>query len=154
MHDPVCRDRVPGAVVTRVVPFDPDHLAQIDVQDAQIGTFPDTQEYRERLMDAGPCWSLLDGDGNPLACAGLWIPWEGRGVLWAILGRHTPMLDLTRAAQSMFDEIRIRRLEFFVEVSFPQGHRWALMLGFQPEGTMRAFDPMGRDYILYSKVGT
>ena len=154
MHDLVGRDRVHGAVVTTVVPYLPEHLGQIDVQDAQVGTFPDTQEYSERLLGAGPCWSLLDAQGIPLACAGLWIPWEGRGVLWAILGRDTPMLDLTRAAQKMFAEIGVRRLEFFVEVSFQQGHRWALMLGFQAEGTMRAFDTIGRDYILYSKVST
>jgi hypothetical protein len=45
-----------------------------------------------------------------------------------------------------------KRIETSVATDFEQGHRWAQMLGFKNEGTMRCFTPQGMDCDLYARI--
>lgn len=139
--------------MTELVQFEPRHLDLMEIQDAQRGTFPHgDQSYGLSLMKAGPCWSVVV-DGHIVACGGLCVQWEGRAVVWAILSKGAPLVPVTRAVLRVIQSRGIpRRLECFVDVSFPQGIRWAEMLGFQREGLMRAFSPDGRDHLLFARV--
>lgn len=139
--------------MTSLVPFEPDHLDRLDIQDAQRGTFPaGDPAYALSLIKAGPCWSVFVGD-SVVACGGLCIQWEGRGVAWAIISKGAPLVPVTRSVLHVLNQHGIpRRVECFVDVSFREGVRWAEMLGFQREGLMRAFSPDGRDHLLFARV--
>lgn len=139
--------------MTSLVPFEPSHLARLEVQDAQRGTFPvDDPAYALSLMKAGPCWSVFVG-GRVVACGGLCVQWEERAVAWAIISHGAPLIPVTRSVLHVLGQRGIpRRVECFVDVSFQEGIRWAEMLGFQREGLMRAFSPDGRDHILFARV--
>lgn len=139
--------------MTDLVPFEPAHLDLLEVQDAQRGTFPvGDPAYALSLIKAGPCWSVFVG-GRVVACGGLCIQWEGRGVAWAIISEGAPLVAVTKSVIHVLGLPGIpRRVECFVDVSFQEGIRWAEMLGFQREGLMRAFSPDGRDHVLFSRV--
>lgn len=139
--------------MTEIVPFVPEHLESMDVQHAQRGTFPEgSRAYALSLMRGGPCWSVIIY-GRVVACGGLFVPWEGRGIAWAIISSDAPFVTLTRAVLRVLAMPGIpRRVECFVDVHFQQGMRWAEMLGFQREGLMRSFTPDGRDHVLFARV--
>ena len=39
-----------------------------------------------------------------------------------------------------------------IRQSFSAGVKWARILGFEPEGVMRAYDENGDNYILYVRI--
>jgi RimJ/RimL family protein N-acetyltransferase len=45
-----------------------------------------------------------------------------------------------------------KRVEAYVDANFEAGHRWITMLGFEREGYMRAFSPLGDDAVLYARI--
>lgn len=136
-----------------LVAFLPEHLSALALQPAQEGTADVMDEaYALGLAAGGPAWTLFGRDGRPLACGGLYGVWTGRAIAWALLSPLAPMVAVTRAARVMLGGSGVRRVECFVDVDFPQGHRWATMLGFRPEGVMRAFCPRGRDHTLYARI--
>lgn len=139
----------------RIVPFEPDHLKQLLLQPSQAMMQPllDSAEYAQSLKDAGPAYSLVDGD-EVFACAGLIPQWEGRAVAWALISEEAGphFLRITRAVRRCFDLHPFRRIETAVSHDFQQGHRWAQMLGFTREGLMRSYTPDGRDCDLYARV--
>jgi len=98
--------------------------------------------------------TVLDDEGNPVACGGVTEVWPGRAQTWAILikesGRY--MTRITRAAKELFDRCSSARIEITVESNFEQGKRWAEILGFKEEAYMRKYFPNGSDAIIFSKV--
>lgn len=139
----------------RIVQFEPDHLKLLLLQPSQAIMQPllDNPEYAQSLKDAGPAYSAVDGDAV-FACAGFIPQWEGRAIAWALIsaeaGRH--FVTITRAVKRAMDLHQFRRVETAVAHEFPQGHRWARMLGFTREGLMRRYTPDGRDCDLYARV--
>ena len=136
-----------------LVPFEARHIISLAprLQSAQIG-FPGLSlEYGQAMRGNGPCWTLADLHGIPVACGGLFRQWEGRAIAWAFLAADAPMLEATRAAALVLDACDLRRVECWVDVDFQAGHRWARLLGFEREGLMRSFSPDGRDHILYAR---
>lgn len=139
-----------------VIPFRPDHLHALVLQEAQFAAMPMLSKhgYGEVLMQAGPCFTLADSDGRVYACAGLMDMWENRAHAWALLshdaGRY--FVRIVRAMRAYLELQDIRRIEAAVDAQFSQGHRLMHMLGFEREGHMRAFMPDGRDAVLYGRV--
>lgn len=139
----------------RIVPFEPNHLNRLLLQPSQAIMQPtlSNPEYAVSLYKAGPAYSLVDGDAV-LATAGLIEQWEGRAVGWALIsaesGAH--FLKIHKAVLRTMTIHPYRRIETAVACDFPQGHRWANMLGFEREGRMRSYTPDGRDCDLYSRI--
>jgi len=51
------------------------------------------------------------------------------------------------------DGCYLHRIEMTVDCDFPQGHRWAKMLGFTMEAErMRGYRPDGGDCALYARL--
>jgi hypothetical protein len=138
-----------------IVPFEPEHLAAIHLQPAQISLQPTLMqpEYGPALQAAGPCYSAMVDD-QVIACAGFYPQWEGRAIVWALIsasaGRH--FFALHKAVLRTFNAHGYRRLETAVVVGFVEGERWARMLGFICEGRMRGYMPDGTDCDLYARV--
>lgn len=132
----------------KVVPFHMEHLARLDVQEAQRAEFE-----RSAVASFGDAHTALV-DGHPVACAGLLELWPGRAWAWALVGRDAGphMLSITHAVREQLQRSPFRRIELAVDATFGNGCRWARALGFDLEARARAFMPDGRDAFLYSRV--
>lgn len=138
-----------------IVPFSPDHLKQLVLQDAQqfLSRAIVEEDYGEAVKDGGPCFTAFDGD-KVLICGGLMHIWDNRSVAWSLIGADTGkhFIGIYRAIMGFLSVQTIRRIEATVDVGFAQGHRMVGMLGFQREGVMRAYLPDGRDVVQYARV--
>lgn len=139
------------------VPFDPGHIRQIRIQEAQL---PDLmkvspQEVRE-LARGREAWSGF-ADGRCMGAAGIIdVPgWPNRSIAWAIFGQDIRqfMVSGFRFIKNVVDNCPRRRVEMTVEYDFKQGHRFAKLLGFTVEAPrMVAYSQHGTDMTLYAKV--
>jgi RimJ/RimL family protein N-acetyltransferase len=138
---------------SRVIPFEPEHLLALDLQDAQRGAVsPDLMGQAELCKASGPCWTVVDGE-RVTACAGFLIWWPGRATGWALIGKDVAgrgLLALTRVVRLALEESGLNRVDSHVEDGFEQGHRWAAILGATYEGRMRKYCPNGKDAHLYA----
>lgn len=137
-----------------IVPFAPEHLRALVLQDAQAWMGPMLQhDYGESLRRGGPCFTAMDGD-HVLACAGVLRMWENRDYAWALLaqdcGAH--FVGIYRGIKRFLDLHDTRRVETAVDSKFAAGHRLMELLGFEREGLMRAYLADGRDCDLYARV--
>jgi hypothetical protein len=139
----------------QVYAFEPDHLHELDLQKAQKLLQPTLSDpvYAESLYKAGPAYSAVV-NGDVVACLGMIQMWEGRAVAWGLIGENAAphLYSITKAILRVFDLHPFRRVETAVACDFQQGHRWAQMLGFEREGTMKHYTPDGRDCDLYARV--
>lgn len=107
---------------------------------------------------AGPCAALVAPDGTVLCVGGVVLDpaWPHRGVVWSLVSAHAGphMLNLTRAVRAWLDQVPVRRFELYVDAQFPQGARWARLLGFQLETPepMRHFLPNGNGAYMFGRV--
>lgn len=135
----------------RVEPFKAEHLATLELQEAQ-SVFADKYNpaYGKALEECGGSYTGF-ADGRPVICAGLIEQWEGRALAWALVssdaGRH--FVHVTRIIRRAIEMSQFRRIEAHVDCEFYQGIRWAEMLGFEVEARMRRFMADGRDAFLY-----
>lgn len=137
-----------------VIPFDPEHLQHLELQDAQQYMVSHIcVQYLKALQAVGPAASA-EVDGRILACAGVAFQGFNMGVLWAFVskdaGRHFVKLD--RCVRRLLSITNLKRIEATTEVSFNQGCRWLTLLGFENEGRMRAYGPTGEDHYRFARV--
>lgn len=139
------------------VPYEPGHLALVDLQPAQAAwrQWALRPGYAESLVAPGRAWTGLE-DGRVLGCAGLAaVPGDpGRAVAWALFGRIPPRLwpAVVAKVRRVFAESGLRRIEATVQDGFGNGCRLAHLLGLEVEGRMRAFAPDGSDQFLYART--
>lgn len=138
-----------------LVPFKPEHLRMLVLQDAQAWMQPMIEEadYADALVAAGPCWTLTDGETVAM-CAGLVRMWETRAQAWSLMSAHAGrrMIRVVRIMKGLIDLQAERRIEAVVDEEFEQGHRLIRMLGFVKEGVMRAYLPDGGSVAMYARV--
>ncbi len=115
-----------------------------------------TEEYETQLMRGDRAFALWIGD-TIIASFGYMEIWQGRRLIWAVMGVETSkhMRELTAIAKRMLKQYYYRRSEIYVDATFPQGFRWAKMLGFTLETPepMKGFFPQGGDAYLFSLQG-
>ncbi|CAB4126151.1 hypothetical protein UFOVP68_13 [uncultured Caudovirales phage] len=111
-----------------------------------------TPQTLQARIDTGLAFAVIDGN-EILALGGAQDLWPGRAVAWGLLcsGIGATMVPITRAVRRFLDTSPIRRIEAEVAVDHEEGRRWAEMLGFKREGTMRAYFN-GADFHLYARV--
>ncbi len=138
--------------------FHPEHLNGLDVQGHQISATEMVQEGEaEWLAKAGPAYTVRRPDGSMVAALGIVHLWDGRGMGWALLGAdiRDVMLPLTRAVSAWLRlQNPYRRTEAFIDPTFPQGVRWAELLGFVRETPlpMPRFYPNGNSAYMYARI--
>lgn len=139
----------------RIEAFKPQHLENLILQESQIMLQPllADADYRESLFTAGPAYSAIVGD-VVIASLGIIPQWENRATAWGLIsnaaGKH--FIGVTKAIKRFLELQDYRRIETPVTTNFAEGHRWAQLLGFQNEGTMRCYTPWGEDCDLYAKI--
>ncbi len=106
----------------------------------------------QRFIDSGLAFAVVDGS-EVLALGGARDIWPGRAVAWGLLssGIGATMVPITRAVRRFLDTCPTRRIEAEVAVDHEEGRRWVEMLGFEREGTMRAYWG-NADFHLYARV--
>lgn len=125
-------------------------------QQSQIASLPDTPEVRKLLEAQFQTFWL---DGQPEALIGFAMLWpgvaRGMGLLSekaltrpVALSRH-----VLRWLEADYLRMELRRLEVTVDERHPAAHRWAIALGFHPEGRMEQYGPDGACHWLYAKLG-
>lgn len=147
----------------RIEKLTADHLRSIDIQAAQRGE----RAIMERLSDECVAaigenvtgFALTGEDGRVWVCYGLEPQHPGVVRGWSLIAEGIPrsaMLLMTRLSikEVAYQLKKNHRIEMIVDTMFVQGHRWARMLGFEWEGTMRQWSPDRRDMDLYAIVRT
>lgn len=143
-----------------VVPYQPAHMLALQGRQAEVASIRALggAEQAAALCDRGElAYSVLVGD-RPVACIGITDYWRGVGAAWAFMSPDAPRYFKTiHGGVSMFlrrvlEDGEFHRIETSVLVGFTAGHRWALRLGFVPEGLKRQYGPDRADYIAYARV--
>lgn len=137
-----------------IVPFRAEHLARLSLQSAQLSMSKElTNPDYAKMLESMYSYSLIDGD-DVLCCAGLLQMWPGRSVGWAMVSHKAgrKFMEIHRNVAAAIRMCPDRRVEIAVDSEFPEGKRWAKMLGLEYEGTMRGYGIDGRDHDLYARV--
>lgn len=129
-----------------LIPFEKWHLAQVVPQPAQAGA-----DLSGDWVSDGVAWTAVS-DGQIVACGGLLSQWEGRHVAWLLVGCGCPLRPVVKAAKRILASCAARRVEATVSSQFAQARKLVSMLGFEPEGTLRAYGPKGEDFLMFSRV--
>ena len=120
--------------------------------------------FRERALSQigqlpiPTAWALLAGD-TPLAAFGTLLHWVGRAEGWMVLARladRRARVAAARAASAKMDELQrhaaYRRIEMWVLDGEPWAPSFSRALRMRCEAVVEAFDPLGRDHLLYARI--
>lgn len=113
-----------------------------------------TVQHGEAIEKAGNACTVLDGD-IPVVVGGIFKFWQNRGEAWLIFGKvkTQDFITIFKMVQRFISMSPLRRIEMVIDHDFPQGHRWAKLLGFEKEAEcLRSYLPDGRDVSLYALV--
>jgi RimJ/RimL family protein N-acetyltransferase len=135
-----------------IIPFRPEHLAQINLQERQRRTISHmTPEWLLVLAQGGPAVSAVVDD-RIIGSAGIVVQSEHVGFLWGAISQDAGayFLQLHRAAVRLLDVPQLQRIEAVTEVDFPAGRRWLELLGFECEGRIPGDGPNGDDHYRYA----
>lgn len=123
--------------MTHIAPFQYDDLKHLAVQDRHAETLAKVLEQDKALVGAltQNQWSSTAWQsplGMPLACYGILPGGEG----WAFLAKdlRRDMIAITRHARGDLDRYarEIGPTWIRVDPKFPEGQRWAKLLGYRP----------------------
>lgn len=136
-----------------MIDFHPFHMRQLKVQDKQ-------KHYMDHLNDEtminfqGDLYTYVDGEVQ--AVVGMQKQWSGRAVVFAMIGQVKNWVAFTRQVKAIMNEHAnkhgIIRLELTTECDFEQASRWAQMLGFSKESTMKHYGVDGADHVMWVKL--
>ncbi len=144
---------VPPAVA--IVPFEAAHASMIQLQPEQWQEIGPSvgHEHALKLARGGPAFTMLSYS-FPVAAAGLIEVHPHYATAWALLGWDAGevMLAMTRAIRQVLAAAVYSRVDTTVRTDFPQGQRWARMLGLERRCTMAKWGPDGSDFDLYERI--
>lgn len=109
-------------------------------------------------LKRGVALSLFDKDDNLIGVLGGYLIWRGVASIGAIFTPHLKknpvqsvkkILEILALSETRF---KLHRVEMYVQADYRTGHKWAGVLNFQPEGTLRKFGPDAKDFVIYGRV--
>lgn len=116
------------------IQFEFNHLDQIEPQAEQIKY----GRLNNHSYDPGPSRTMIR-DGVVLFCGGIIPHKESIGLPWSVISKHASCYDMLYVARDTYDFLdkhlndgTFVRLIISVREGFKPGHRFALMLGFDP----------------------
>lgn len=142
-----------------VIPFKASHLKKMKVHSSQAFLEPHFEDP-DALQWTDLSYSAVDPfAGKICGCLGVIPQWPGRAVAWAVIAEGVTvreMVFITKATVDFLESIqanpKYRRVETTVMSNWPQGARWAERLGFDYEGTLKAWGPNGGNFDMYGRV--
>lgn len=142
----------------RFVPFRPEHMGDIELQEAQacFRVLMSKATYGQALCEPGLSFSGLV-NGIIVGCAGVLPHWPGRAIAWAVLSNQIPARAwpaITRKVIQVFDAAHAQghaRIECTVDCEHYTGMEWVRRLGFDKPVRLERYSPQGRDHFLYRR---
>lgn len=136
-----------------IIDYQPEHMLAIQWQREQEG-YGTSRSHAEAV---GHSWSAKTAlqDGVPVMCAGIMEVWEQRAMAWAAVdwrANRATFLEAHKAMLPELDRAPFRRLEMYVKPGFFAAWRWAQLLGFTYESTMKAGSPDGKDLFVFVRL--
>lgn len=115
----------------------------------------DDPQWCAGMIHPGLSYGVLD-DGEVVAGYGILPMGAGRGWLWAMFDREIGprrFLRAVRQGERLLDGFMgsFYRVEATVKVGYTEGVRFADLMGFEREGTLRKYDGV-HDYHMYARV--
>lgn len=140
-----------------IVPFDPGLMDAIKPRwPAAIG---DASAVRDAVGNGNADNARIAlVDGVPVGAGGAIEMWPGVGHAWVLAGEVEPSLSFqaVRACRAFLDELqrpgRFHRLQADIRCGFFQAMRFAELLGFEDEYTMKAYSADKSDYRRFARV--
>lgn len=135
-----------------IVPFEPEHLAQID---PPAMTAWQVRRFAETYESGGPAFTGIEG-GVVLGCAGVVVE-EGVGRAWACFSdaiRERPMVlhrAIVRGLRAVEQTHNPSHIETTVYERFPRARQWLERLGFRFEEELQNRWGTGMTYLRYVK---
>ena len=119
-----------------------------------------TDEMRELSLEREKSGTCITGwlDGTIIGVAGIDKCWEGVGDVWLML---TPSINsnvregykcIRQGMKKLIKDNKMRRLQSYGRVDFPECHILFKHLGFKVEGLARKYSPDGVDCIMYARL--
>lgn len=141
----------------RITPFAIGDLARLDVQDTQafeMPAGPDDPRATQLLAMSCDARTVFAPDGTVLVCFGMVAEHAQAMTAWALFSRHAGpwMLPITRWVRAYFDALDIERIDMLVRADFPEGQRWAMLLGCWHECTRARAFADGTDQRIYARL--
>lgn len=137
-----------------IVPYRAEHLDELVLQWAQAPSGVWFTREQALALEGTEAWSGIY-DNEPVICSGVVQVWQGRYMAWSYVSKNAGIcfVSIHKAVRRFLDTSGHRRIEMAVDCDFPQGHRWARLLGFTLEAErLKAYRPDGGDCALYARV--
>ena len=143
---------------TRLVWLDADLLAEaVELErDPLIAEMASGPDFARRVL-ASPAYAVVEGL-ELVAAGGLILYWAGRAEAWALVSRKATRRQIVEAidhGRGVLDKRQrdpvYRRVEMHVRDE-PYARSFGHALGFRLAGAETAWDPAGRDYLLFERI--
>lgn len=142
----------------KVIKTIPEHFHQINIQAAQgfcKEQFEAYPEYAKTLAQDPSTYTGIDEQGNIIGIMGLALRHTNCGEGWAIFSNN-----IKPHIKSIIKEVKkflrahkhIKRIYCTASVEFPEAHKLLRVLGFKVEGILEAWDVLGTDHIMYTRI--
>lgn len=139
-----------------VDPVQYEDLLEIEPQAEQAEWYAETitPETARIIVGNWPGRTVRDEQGRILMCCGVMFLHPDNARLWALFSRRAAphMHAIVKLSRAFAKECGARRVELTIRSGFASGHKWARLIGFTHEGTMRAYDQQGHDHDLYARI--
>ncbi|WP_229726727.1 hypothetical protein [Sphingomonas alpina] len=135
-----------------VVPFEPEHLADMTIQLGQPELDCDRLARGIALSATGRCFSVLPGSGGaPLFCGGALECHARYASLWAAFSPDAgpAMLAITRRTRHFLTTLKHTRVDAVVRSDFRAAHRFVHRLGMVAEARLNDYFENGGDAVVY-----
>lgn len=135
-------------------PLETFDVSKLNIQEKQA-------EYRRHINKLVLSGNLYDSftymEGDQVkAVFGMQPFWEGRSVVWALIGDVKSWVSLHRQVKSLMESYAVKRgilrLEMTTEEGFLESERWARMLGFKCESLMENYGVDGKNHKMWVRL--
>lgn len=140
-----------------LIKFDISHFDAMEIEESDHLR----REYRpmyEAYALRGPAYTMLDENGRPLTCGGIFIIRPGIGEIWMTPGRDLPEHPVSayRVGKVVMDEafnkLHLHRVQATVMMSDVRGQNYIKAFGFCFEGLLRKYGENKEDYLLFART--
>lgn len=140
----------------KTIPAHPTHLQILDAK--EIYEDPELIENCTAAIEAQRALTFVGRQGEILAIVGFTPIYNQTGEVWAITSKTVMKYPLAfgrkskEVLENFIDKNKLKRVQIVVKQGYEEGFQYALFLGFQPEGILKSFGPLGDNYVMMGKV--
>jgi len=141
----------------KLLPFNREHLHIIEAREYERDNLiPYLQDCFLEAAERGlHCYTMI-ADGRVISCIGAFQMWEGVWEVWQIPSIYVRSYtkDYCRTIRGILDTAAEREQARRLQTSSPADalhDRWMEFIGFECEGTLKAYSRTGKDYRMWAR---